>query len=153
MIKRIFRAIIDLQLWEFKLGGKRAHEYLGSERWVCPLKHVIKVYNSFHSTFDLILLFSLNFHHLIFIGRGLPSSFRGGFAAASSLSRLRRTSEVLLFLRCPRFSGHSRCLSFVFCFINPWTLDAWVRIYSTTTTGFKGGDKVKVSMCLEELCW
>ena len=66
MIKRIFRAIVDLQLWKFKLGGKRA----------------LKIYISFHSTFDLIQLFSHGFHHLIFIGRGLPISFRGGFVAA-----------------------------------------------------------------------
>ena len=81
MIKRIFHAVIDLQLWKFKLGGKRALKYLGSERWVCPLKHSIKIYDNFHSTFDLIQLFSHGFEHPIFIRRGLPSSFRGGFAA------------------------------------------------------------------------
>ena len=49
--------------------------------------HAIKVCGSFpfHGTFDLVQLFSLGFHDLIFVGRGLPSSFRGGSFAAWTL--------------------------------------------------------------------
>ena len=44
VIKGNLSAIVNLQLRETKFGRQRALQNIGSEGWVCPLNHAIKVY-------------------------------------------------------------------------------------------------------------